>query len=144
MDLIRQPKGSKLCGQSTIAMLAGITLDESIKLFGHETSTYFKDYTRVLDKLGISYAKKQKVDNRKKWSLPKKAIVRVQYVGRKAGHVVAYEDGKFYDTSNGIYNSLEDMMTSYKSRHSCRVRIDWYMEILGTNEVNVAKAGSIN
>lgn len=141
MELIMQPKKSKLCGQCTIAMLSGITLDESIKLFGHSRTSYFSDYTRVLKALDIPFTKNVKVDNRKKYELPKKCMVRLQFVGRKTGHLIAYEDGKFYDSSRGIFNSKEELMSSYNDNSTRKTRIDWYMEILENDEL-LGKCGS--
>jgi hypothetical protein len=144
LNLIRQPKGSKLCGQSTIAMVAGITLDESVKLFGHGTKSYYRDYTRVLNELGVTFAQWKKVDNRKKYDLPRFAIVRLQYVGRRTGHLIAYKDGKFYDPARGIFNSKEELMESYNANiygRSGKARIDWYMEILGREPKQSMVAG---
>ena len=53
MKHIAQPKGSNLCGQTCVAMIAGITLDESIKVFGKSGCTTTKDVASALRKLGI-------------------------------------------------------------------------------------------
>ena len=39
MQLIKQPKGIHCCGQCCLAMLANITLEEAIKLIGHNGTT---------------------------------------------------------------------------------------------------------
>lgn len=143
MELIKQPVKSFLCGQATIAMLAGITLDESIQHFGHASKSVLTDYTRVLGVLGISYSRCQKVDGRKRnLELPNKAIVRLQYVGKKTGHLIAYADGKFYDSAKGIFNSKEELLQCYNANTKRRTRIDWYMEILGNNKVDKKVAGN--
>jgi len=131
LNLIMQPKGSKLCGQHAIAMATGITIEESIKLFGHKNSSYYRDYVRVLTELGYSFNGKKSVDNRKKYTLPKLALVRLQKVGRRTGHLITYCDGKFYDSCRGVFNSKEELMSSYNDNIRGRWRIDWYMEILG-------------
>ena len=58
---ILQPKYSNLCGQSVIAMLLDIELEEACKLVGHKRQTWTRDMTRTLRAAG--------------WQLPDKRIV---------------------------------------------------------------------
>lgn len=125
---IKQPT-NRTCGQTTIAMIAGINVQESIKLFGHDKSSYIRDYKRVLGQLGFKYSNPNKVDGRRKLNLPKMAIVRMQKVGRKTGHLFAYHNGVFYDPLYGIFNSREALLDRYNSTTRGRWRIDWYMEV---------------
>lgn len=53
MKLINQPELSSTCGQTCVAMIAGITLDESIKLFKFKGPTTTKQIAKVLRKLGF-------------------------------------------------------------------------------------------
>lgn len=39
MKLIKQPKGSSLCGQCCLAMILQISLEEAIQLIGHKNET---------------------------------------------------------------------------------------------------------
>lgn len=55
---ITQPPNSNLCGQTCVAMLAGITLEESIEVFGTSGPTRTKDLIRALTKLGFKTDKK--------------------------------------------------------------------------------------
>lgn len=49
MKLILQPKGSSLCGQCCVAMLMDISLEEAIKLVGHNGITSDRDLLTVLE-----------------------------------------------------------------------------------------------
>ncbi len=53
MKLINQPEPSNSCGQACVAMVANITLDESIKLFKSKGCTGTKQVAEVLNKLGF-------------------------------------------------------------------------------------------
>lgn len=46
--LIHQPKGSRVCGQIAVAHILGISLEQSLDLFGHCNCTSPKDVARVL------------------------------------------------------------------------------------------------
>lgn len=48
MRLLLQPKGSNLCGQTSMAMIFGITLDAAIELYGSRASTRTKQHVEVL------------------------------------------------------------------------------------------------
>lgn len=49
MKLILQPKGSSLCGQCCIAMLLDITIEEAIRLVGHDGISSNEDLLNVLE-----------------------------------------------------------------------------------------------
>lgn len=143
----KQPN-SQTCGQTTIAMIAGIDVQESIKLFGHNGTSYYKDYTRVLGNLGIGFIY-HKVDNRKKIYLPKKAIIRIKWGtgNRCKGHLVAYENGVFYDPLFGVFYSKEEFLFEINRDKLARRkgRIDWYLEILESKPIKYGKvAGDVN
>ena len=53
MKLINQPEHSSTCGQACVAMIAGITLDGSIKLFQSKSLTRTKQIVKVLHQLGF-------------------------------------------------------------------------------------------
>lgn len=53
MNLILQPEGSYLCGQTCVAMIAGVTLEKSIAIFGKRSGTSTKDVVRALRALGV-------------------------------------------------------------------------------------------
>ena len=51
---IRQPYGSKLCGQTCVAMAAGVTLQKAVIAFGTRGSTTGKAVLIVLRRLGVN------------------------------------------------------------------------------------------
>lgn len=128
MKLVTQPKGSYLCGQSSVAMVLGITLDESIKLFGHKKATRFKEYKKILNDFNVRTDSYKTVDNRRKYKLPNKALVRIEKVGRRMGHVVVHVDGKFYDPMGKVYNSKDEMLEDYSNR-GYKWRLRGYMAL---------------
>ncbi|AYP68191.1 hypothetical protein PQE75_gp059 [Bacillus phage vB_BcoS-136] len=130
LKYFKQPT-KNTCGQTTIAMLCGITPQESIEVFGHNRSSRYKDYVRVLNQLGVSHGEIKKVDNRKKYDLPRKAIVRMNKTGNKNGHLIAYCDGVFYDPWYGIFHSKEELLEYWnvRKRYGGKWRIDWFIEI---------------
>lgn len=134
MKLLQQPPRSYVCGQTSVAMIAGITAEESYKLFGHQKATYFTEHIKVLTNLGFEVEKFKKVDNRKKYTLPDLCLVRIGKSGRRMGHMVAYNKGKFYDPAKGIFNSKEDLLKRYP-----KWRIEYYLEIQGKNTNNVVE-----
>lgn len=104
MNLITQPPGSSLCGQACVAMIAGISLEESIKIFGHSHSSKTKQIIKALKSLGIYPSERLKrFSQLKRW--PQRAIIREIYKvpGRKQGsfringHFVLLWDGYIYD-----------------------------------------------
>lgn len=137
MELIRQPKNSYLCGQSSIATIAGITLEESIKVYGHNKSTNMPQHKKALESLGFSTGKLIKADNRKSYNLPHLSIVRLEKIGRNMGHLVVHCDGKFYDPAEGVFNSKDELL-SYYSKFRGKWRIRHYMEVTKSNNTMVA------
>jgi hypothetical protein len=117
------------CGQTSVAMVAGISVEESIKLFGHNHSSRLSDYQRVLKNLGIRYGDYTKVDNRRKVVLPDFCLVRLDRIGARTGHLIAYKDGVFYDPANGgkTFNSIDELMSAYNP-YRRRWRIQYYLE----------------
>lgn len=49
---LRQPEGSSLCGQTVVAMILGITLEEAIALVGKRGATSRADLERALGERG--------------------------------------------------------------------------------------------
>lgn len=48
-----QPPGSSLCGQTVVAMVLGITLDEAVSLVGKTGGTRLEDLETALGKKGV-------------------------------------------------------------------------------------------
>lgn len=51
---IKQPDGSSLCGQTCVAMAAGVSLERSIEVFGSRGATRTKQVIKALRELGLN------------------------------------------------------------------------------------------
>ncbi len=106
---LKQPQ-SGLCGQTCIAMLAGISIDEAIMVM--KSTRWQASMTKVietLDYFGFSFEKPIYTKGRNV-NLPKCCIVNVR--GDNKSHFVIYFDGIYYDPTCGIlqdYN-FEDII----------------------------------
>lgn len=98
-----QPEGSSLCGQTCVAMAAGVSLDRAIEVVGHSKNagTTTKEIVTALRALGVPCADKLRVVSRALPVLPKRALL---YIGRTQGnkrsevsHWMLTWDGTVYD-----------------------------------------------
>ena len=97
---IQQPKNKKICGQIAVAVIAGISVDEAIKVVGKKGCTTTKDLASALRKLGYT------CDNRckpfRKLPFPKLAIAQLKSPTRRSGwHWIVIDSGRIYDGING-------------------------------------------
>ena len=105
-----QPEGSKLCGQTCIAMIAGISLGDAIQRAGKQGGTTGPDLRKALYRIGIPSSEKMvrlgargKVP-RKRFDfgvLPKRCIAKVRSTGVKESHWVLVWDGEIHDPYPG-------------------------------------------
>lgn len=105
INLIRQPDNSNLCGQACVAMIAGISLNESIKLFNSKGTTNTKKVYYALQKRGISCS--NKAVRIKKNNKPKLCMVIIHYSGCKNTHWCIWNKNKYYDPVRGIRKELD-------------------------------------
>lgn len=77
--LMLQPDGSSLCGQTCVAMAAGVSLDRAVEAVGHSKfrGTSTAEIVRGLRALGVPCAEKLKRMARVKPVLPKRGIVAI-------------------------------------------------------------------
>lgn len=103
MKHINQPPGSSLCGQTCVAMIAGITLEESISVFGKSGETETREVITALNKLGISCGDKL-IRVKKGVDLPPCCIIVLHYDGApmRHWHWVVYYGGLYYDPAESI------------------------------------------
>jgi hypothetical protein len=103
MKLVRQPKGSKQCGQACVAMVAGVSLKQSIELFKHTSSTRTRDIIKALRCAGIRCTSSRLVPFRHD-TLFLTAIVKVQPLFNRKNnwHWVVWHNGKVYDPSGYV------------------------------------------
>ena len=114
IQYIRQPN-QYLCGQACVAMIAGVSVDEVIRVMNNDKATGKKDIEKALEHYGIRQAKTMtKADN--STPLPPVCILKVLLPGY--GHWVLYVRGKYYDPEFGLADEL----------HS-KARIQSYLEL---------------
>lgn len=101
MTFVKQPQPSSCCGQSCVAMIAGISLDDSIKIFGTKGGTYAKNVISALRELDILCGDKLiRISKSKKKS--DFCIVLVHASGDdKYLHWVVYANGIYHDPALG-------------------------------------------
>lgn len=105
INLIKQPDGSSLCGQACVAMIVGISLNESIKLFNSKGATTTRKLYHALQKRGIFCSNKAvriKNDNK-----PKLCIVLIHYTGYKDTYWCVWNNNKYYNPGSGIRKKLD-------------------------------------
>ena len=95
---IKEPTGC-LCGQTCVAMLAGVPVDEVIEVIGTDGGTSKKDLKKALDYYNISYAPKS-TGYDPNVSLPDLCVIRMKLPDY--GHWGIYFKGKYYDPEFGL------------------------------------------
>ena len=105
-----QPVDSSLCGQTCIAMVAGISLGDAIQRVGKRGGTTGPDLHKALYRIGIPSSEKMvrlgKQDRVRRKSfdfgaLPVRCIAKVRSAGVKKSHWVLVWDRNIYDPYPG-------------------------------------------
>lgn len=100
MKLVTQPFDG-LCGQTCIAMLAGITLDESCEIMHcREWQANMGKIIDTLDYMFIHHTNTVYYTQGEEVTLPKCAVI-MEKMGRFS-HYLIYFDGTYYDPTSGI------------------------------------------
>jgi hypothetical protein len=111
---IFQPPGSSLCGQTCVAMIADITMEESIKAFGGKKAcTRTKDIITALKKLGIDCGDPPLI-RMKGQELPDNCIVKLRFDDRKNTHWTLWHKGQFYDPEEHVAVFMKKYLNSNK------------------------------
>ena len=98
MKLIRQPKdNNSLCGQACVAMVAGVSLEKSVKTFGSRGCTTTGQVVIALRKLGVKAPLVRAKRVTKARPAPQFCIAKMRFKGRRMGHWVVIWKGKIYD-----------------------------------------------
>ncbi len=104
IEHLRQPAGSRLCGQTCVAMVAGVSIDKAVEVIGHTHGTRTREISAGLNKLGFLCDSKLKVLSKTKpllEQLPDLAIVnsrwKAEHRKTPGGHWVVWHDGRVYD-----------------------------------------------
>ena len=93
--MVRQPKGSHICGQVAVSNLTGRPLKEVVSLVGHAHGTKTKELVKVLRKLGFSCKNKCV---RCRGLVPPNALLQLHEDGDKRHwHWLAMKNGRILD-----------------------------------------------
>lgn len=99
IEFIRQPADG-FCGQTCLAMLAGIPVDEVSKIMKSGAwQASISKVTETLDYFGFSHGRPVYTHGEKA-DFPKCCIVNMR--GGEKSHLIVYFDGRFYDPASGI------------------------------------------
>jgi len=124
---IKQPDHSVCCGQVCVAMVLGISLEESLEIFGHAEATFAQEIAGILRLARIDC---RPMDTGLGWpALPNRAMlhVRMEREGQivpNFAHWVVLWDGTIYDPAPD-----EWFAKAWATRLGAK--IDGYIEIRG-------------
>ncbi len=105
MKLITQPNDG-LCGQTCIAMLAGVTLDEACEIMHcRDWQASMGKMVDTLDYLGLAHEDTIHYTRGEATELPKCAIL-MEKMGRYSHYLVIY-DGTYFDPTEGILDTFD-------------------------------------
>lgn len=113
MKYIQQPPGSWLCGQTCVAMIAGITLEEAIAIFGKRSGTTTKQVIQALTAAGVKCG--TRLYPARSYPRPDFCMAIVHFKGTKSTHWTIWRDGRYYDPAFGIIEEYppDAWVTSY-------------------------------
>lgn len=112
---------SKQCGQTCLAMILGISIDEAIKLLNNKkrSTSLYKDIAVALERQGFEV---EKHTGQIEWDeVPNNSIVRVVFPN-KAAHFIIKHDDRYYDPAIGIVERYNDYR---KITHYIKFRKEW-------------------
>jgi len=100
MKLVKQPRGSRVCGQACVAMLADTDLKNGIKLVGHVGGTWGHHLAAALKRAYVPCA-----DKLVRGEPDGDALLFFKYPSNRR-HWVVWYDGKYYDPLEGIFRRV--------------------------------------
>lgn len=112
INYIKEPN-SRACGQACVAMLAGVDVEEVIKIMHTKGSTSIGQIIEALDHYGIKHAERNKRISKKNPHYSEVSILTVHMP--EYSHWVLYFKGKFYDPEFGVLEEChpDGKITSY-------------------------------
>ncbi|TRO54804.1 hypothetical protein E2P64_08345 [Candidatus Bathyarchaeota archaeon] len=117
-----QPRGKNQCGQVAVAVIAGISLEESIAVVGKRGCTRTKDLVRALRLMGYECP-----DRCKKMPRPKLGLGQVRDSTKRSGwHWVVVDGDKIFD---GAFGERDGTVTWPIDPNGLRWRITSYLPI---------------
>lgn len=111
MIRLTQPPGTYLCGQTCLAMLAGISIERAITIIGHGHSTRTRELVTAFRALGFICPDRLRRFGRTVIAELDLAVVKVCYSGCSRTHWIAVSAGEIYDPVNN--SLLYGRTTSY-------------------------------
>jgi hypothetical protein len=124
MKLQLQPRGSKICGQCCVAMVAGVDVRQSIAQIGHMHGTSARELGTALRALGHQ-AQFKLTGFKKEESLPRLCILKQIWTGREQGHWVVYHEGTVYCPGHGQY-AYADAVALTGGRFTSYLKITYF------------------
>ena len=115
MNLVRQPKGSNLCGQACVATICKVTLDEAIMVMRTKGCTNGKQIIQALRQLGVTSSDKM-IRGKPIGS----AIVKFTHPDGKSHWVLVY-NSKYYDPFYGVNRKVPRYLKN--SRITSHIRL---------------------
>jgi len=105
INFIKQPT-EYLCGQSVVAMLADVSVDEVISVMQNDKGTSTPEIRDALKYYGLKTATKARLKYTEGAKLPECCILSVLLPGYR--HWSLYYKGKYYDPEFGVLDKLPD------------------------------------
>jgi len=128
MNLVMQPKRSRLCGQACVATIAGITLADAILAFGTIGGTSWKKVAGVLRRHGFSCPRRLTRVNRQ--PLPERCIVKIWWAENSHRTHWSIKDGnRLLDPYHGEFEWGHIPVRNQANAKSKTARITSYAEI---------------
>jgi len=122
VEYLSQPPASNLCGQTCVAMLAGVTINDVASFLGTEGCTNWWHLIKTLRNFGIECADRM-VRYRPSQELPTVCIVRIHFADVKnLSHYIVFYNDRWHDPDGGITQKL-----------SSHIRVTSYLEIINYN-----------
>jgi len=94
---LKQPDGSKTCGQHVVAMLCGTTVNDAIQLVGKCGGTYHHDLTPVMRQYGWEPQSDQLTRFRRGDVVPNVCLIKVWWNRSNTTHWVLKHNDRLHD-----------------------------------------------
>jgi hypothetical protein len=105
-----QPEESNLCGQTCVAMIAGVSVEEAVRIFGTKGKTRTKQVADALRSLGLECSDKlTRVPQQDDYKLPQTCIVKlkIDWHPKQHTHWTLWHKDRFYDPSEFLQFFLQ-------------------------------------
>ncbi|GAA0180119.1 DUF1905 domain-containing protein [Clostridium sediminicola] len=105
IECIIQQQGG-LCGQTTVAMLAGVSVEEVVNIMqAKRWQGSISKVIETIDYYGINHSPKMVYMSKKIKELPNCCIINAR--SKKSSHLLLFFNGKYYDSSVGVLEEFD-------------------------------------